>query len=147
MVSVTQSGSVAAIVTTATNENGNQTYYINGIDTGINFSIDTTMNATSRQVYYIGDVNTNVTVTPNDDLQLRGDYWTINGYNTNVRFYGLGQMAVQVADVTPGELDENEQTTGSTVVVPLSIKAQIVRFNESRPITQIRLQYKKLEDT
>ena len=55
-------------------------------------------------------------------------------------------MAVQVSDVTPGELDQNEQSTGSTVVVPLSIKAQIVRFDDTRPITQIRLQYKKLND-
>lgn len=146
-VSTTQSGSVSSIVTLNTNtETGRKTYAINGCDTGIQFDINTDLTTTSRQVYYIGDVNTNVTVTPNDNLQLRGDYWTINGFNTQVRFYGLGQMAVQVADVTPGELDQNEQTTGSTVVVPLSIKAQIVRFNEARPITQIRLQFKRLTD-
>lgn len=146
-VSTTQSGSVSSIVTLNTNtETGIKTYAINGCDTGIQFNIGTDLTTTSRQVYYIGDVNTNVTVTPNDNLQLRGDYWTINGYNTQVRFYGLGQMAVQVADVTPGELDQDEQTTGSTVVVPLSIKAQIVRFNEARPITQIRLQFKRLTD-
>lgn len=146
-VTTTQSGSVSSIVTLNTNtETGLKTYAINGCDTGIQFNIGTDLTTTSRQVYYIGDVNTNVTVTPNDNLQLRGDYWTINGYNTQVRFYGLGQMAVQVADVTPGELDQNEQTTGSTVVVPLSIKAQIVRFNEARPITQIRLQFKRLTD-
>lgn len=146
-VTTTQSGSVSSIVTLNTNtETGLKTYAINGCDTGIQFNIGTNLTTTSRQVYYIGDVNTNVTVTPNDNLQLRGDYWTINGYNTQVRFYGLGQMAVQVADVTPGELDQNQQTTGSTVVVPLSIKAQIVRFNEARPITQIRLQFKRLTD-
>lgn len=143
VVSRAPDGGILGIITT---ENGR--YYINGNDTGISVNVLDDIVLESRKTYYIGDVNTGIEPESNDDkIEIKGDYWEVNGHNTAVRYYGLGDMCVRISDVTPGEITEDDTASASTVVVPLVVRAQIVRFNENRPITSIKFQYRKLTDS
>ena len=142
VVSRAADGGILGILTT---ENG--IYHLNGNNLNIQANVVDEIEMNSRKTYYIGNVNTGIEPEGEDDkIEIKGDYWEVNGHNTAVRYYGLGEMCVRVSDVTPGELTENDTATASTVVVPLVVRAQIVRFNPDRPITSIRLQYRKLTD-
>ena len=143
VVSRAADGGILGILTT---ENG--MYYLNGNNLNIQANVLDEIEMNSRKTYYIGNVNTGIEPEGEDDkVEIKGDYWEVNGRNTAVRYYGLGEMCVRVSDVTPGELTEDDTATASTVVVPLVVRAQIVRFNPDRPITSIKLQYRKLTDS
>lgn len=128
----------------STNNQGK--YVINGNETNQTVQLTDKINVDSRKTYYIGDINTNIQPKTNDNISIKGDYWTINGYNTAVTFYGGKELVIQVSDVTPGEVTQDETVTASTVVVPLIIKGHISRFDDSKPITQIRLQFRRIND-
>lgn len=143
LVSRAADGGILGILTT---ENG--IYYLNGNNLNIQANVLDEIEMNSRKTYYIGNVNTGIEPEDEDDkIEIKGDYWEVNGHNTAVRYYGLGEMCVRVSDVTPGEITEDDTATASTVVVPLVVRAQIVRFNPDRPITSIKFQYRKLTDS
>lgn len=143
VVSRAADGGILGILTT---ENG--MYHLNGNNLNIQANVLDEIEMNSRKTYYIGNVNTGIEPEGEDDkIEIKGDYWEVNGHNTAVRYYGLGEMCVRVSDVTPGEVTEDDTVTASTVVVPLVVRAQIVRFNPDRPITSIKFQYRKLTDT
>lgn len=122
-------------------------YIINGNLTDQPVYLTDKININSKKTYYIGDVNTNIEPKLNDNIAIKGDYWTINGYNTAVTYYGGKEMVIQISDVTPGEVTQNEDSSSSTVVVPLVIKGHISRFDDTKPIRQIRLQFRRLNDS
>lgn len=143
LVSRAADGGILGILTT---EDG--IYHLNGNNLGTQANILDDISIDSRKTYYIGNVNTGLEPEGEDDkIEIKGDYWEVNGQNTAVRYYGLGEMCVRVSDITPGEITENDTASASTVVVPLVVRAQIVRFNPDRPITSIRFQYRKLTDS
>lgn len=141
-IASTNDGGVVAYITGSTGTK----YVVNGIETSVDFNEKDLMAISSKKTYYIGDIDTGIESSGDDVINIDGDYWTINGYNTEVKSFGLGEMCVKISDVTPGEIDENDESVGSTVVVPLVVRAHIVRFDDDKPITSIRLQYRKLSD-
>lgn len=138
----TNDGGVVAYITGSTGTK----YIVNGIETSVDFNEKDSMAISSKKTYYIGDIDTGIESSGDDVINIDGDYWTINGHNTEVKSFGLGEMCVKISDVTPGEIGEDDESVGSTVVVPLVVRAHIVRFDDDKPITSIKLQYRKLSD-
>ena len=93
-----------------TTENG--MYHLNGNNLNIQANVLDEIEMNSRKTYYIGNVNTGIEPEGEDDkIEIKGDYWEVNGHNTACRYYGLGEMCVRVSDVTPGEVTEDDTVT------------------------------------